>query len=647
MLAAMHPMITRARVIATAGILGALTVALYAHTVEYPFVRWDDGLLIYDNPAIRTVSSHTLKTIFTTYDPELYIPITLLSYQLDFLMGGIDPAVYHLQNILWHLLNGILMTTLLSALLHKRSGTEDAWPAGFALLLGCLFVVHPMHVETVVWASARKDLLSTFFALSTMITMLQWIDRRRRSWYYASLVLFAMGLMSKVTILLLPIALFALDLWMKRQIDRDAITEKIPFALLSIVFGVIGIFGKASQLTTFGLGETVLVVIKSIMFTLLKWFWPIGLSVLYPFNEAVDIASGAFLAPISGTVLLAVAIAAIAKRRRSLTPLLCTALFLLALLPSLLNFAKGGTIYLTSDRYAYFASMGMLLGIGTIANAYAPYRRVFAGLLIGIVTACMILAYRQTTTLSGSEALFRNVLAYYPDAYVAHNNLANFVSERARAEGNIAAALENYTQALKINERLAPSAARDAGRSKILSNMASALRQSGDLASAELRYREAMRWSPTNPYAIMGLGILSASKGDALQAERMYRIVLQSAPRFSPGYLNLGSLYAAQGKSEDALRAFDQALAIDPFLPQAHFNRGVVLQKLGQLAQARIAYMNSIDLAPSFVAARINLGILEGNSGKTAAAIEQFEAVLRLDPDNIRAKQALKQLQSN
>jgi tetratricopeptide (TPR) repeat protein len=424
------------------------------------------------------------------------------------------------------------------------------------------------------------------------------------------------------------------------------LVEKVPYLLLSILFGIIAIFGKTTQLQSFPLWKTCLVMVKAIMFTIGKWILPIHLSVLYPFYESVTITSPAFALPILGLFGLLALLGFFSFRYRTLYPLLCAALFLLPLLPSLLNFSKGGLIYITSDRYAYLPSLGMLLGIMLVMERLfrMKERSTVTGMILVIFTATA-LAQTQTKVWAGSEPLFRNVLRSYPESHIAHNNLANFLSEKARAEGNIDTAIEEYKRALETNGMMQKSFERDNAQSKILSNMASAYRQSGDISSARKYYEEALRMNAINPYALVGLGIIAGIEGNRTESERIYISAITTAPRFSPAYLNLGSLYASIGKYPEALAAFDTAIEIDPFLPQAHFNRGVILQKVGRLADALNAYRTAVNLAPHFVAARINLGILEANRGNTDEAIRQFESILQIDPQNRKAKEALEQLQ--
>lgn len=649
------PVPTKTHTLTVIGVLFALVFLVYGRTIDYPFVRWDDGLLIYDNPAIRAISFKTLGMLFSTYDPELYIPLTLLSYQYDFLIGGIDPSIYHLQNILWHAMNAALVTWLLSWLLLLHGTADDRRQLQqIALALGALFAVHPMNVEAVAWASARKDLLSTFFALGSILAYLEWNTVERKRWYYASLVLFAFGLLCKVTILTLPLMLLMLDLWSKRHIHTHLLLEKIPFFALSMVFALVAIFGKAGQIASVSPMETILVAGKAIVFTLQKWFVPIGLSVLYPFNDVIALSDPRFILPLLSLLGLFGLLGLLALQKRTHAPLLCFLFFLFALAPSLLNFAKGGTYYITSDRYAYLPSVGILIGLGVgvlhflrrDALQVRLYRKRWVfGVALFVLLISITLSIRQTKTWASSEALFTNVLEHYPASHVAHNNLAHSFLERAKAEDNLAKAIAEYGQALMIAEDLpGPSGSTDPVRSKILSNLASALRQKGDVLVAISRYEESLRADPSNPYAYLGLGIVAATEGRMGEAESQYQIVLRISPKFTPAYLNLGALYSATGRLEEALVAFDRGIAIDPFTPQAHYNRAVVLQKMNRMTEARAAYAKAIDLAPSFVAARINLGILEANRGHRKEAIAEFQEVLRYDPGNVRATEALRQL---
>ena len=166
------------------GLIIVLTLLVYGKSLGNAFVRWDDSMLIYENPIVREISWKSLKAAFTTYDPELYIPLTFLSYQIDYAIGGMHPFGFHLTNLVLHTLNAVLVFFLLQLLLSgnnpplplKGEGRVRVAGRGTAFLVALLWAIHPLNTEAVVWASARKDVLSTFFFLGSLCTYLKWRD---------------------------------------------------------------------------------------------------------------------------------------------------------------------------------------------------------------------------------------------------------------------------------------------------------------------------------------------------------------------------------------------------------------------------------------------------------------------------------------
>ena len=149
--------------------------AVYGTSLRNGFISIDDPLLIIDNPDIRQISGESLRSIFSRFDPELYMPLTFLTYQLEYAFGGLYPFTFHFFSLLLHILNAFFVYLLL----RKLTGTSILSFVG-----GLLFLVHPLHTEAVVWASAHKDLLSATFFLSTLLTYLSFTKTGRRRVYY-------------------------------------------------------------------------------------------------------------------------------------------------------------------------------------------------------------------------------------------------------------------------------------------------------------------------------------------------------------------------------------------------------------------------------------------------------------------------------
>lgn len=624
-----------------------LAFLIYGVSLTNVFVRWDDGLLIYENPAIRAITPHTLKTIFTTFDPELYIPLTFFTYQIDYLIGGTNPALYHLQSLLWHIGNALLIVWMTSLLLSREPNPEARIPNPFALLMGLLFLVHPLHTEAVAWASARKDVLSTFFFLSSIIEYLRYRTEEgkaaRLTALVPSLVLFLCGLLAKVTVITLPVVLLLIDFFRHRRWSLSMFLEKIPFFVLSAIFGIVAWIGKTGVIASSNLSEKILMAPRSAIFYLEKIFVPIKLSVLYPFAGDVTLQRTDILVPFLLFLVLIVLTLVTLKWTRAI--FFCIVFYLVTVSPTLGNFAKGDFLYFASDRYAYVPSIGIILLVilllSAITQGNEQAKRWGIGASIAVVTVFSIGSFLQSLVWKDSATLFGHALALYPESYVAENNLGNVW----RTQGDEAQAIAAYEQALAIMERYGrkgPGLLR--AQSKTLSNLASAKREQGDIASAQATYAKALALSDTNEFALLGLGIIAGQMGNLDEAERYYRQAIADNPSFATAQLNLGALLVQTGRIDEGIAAYRSALSQNPFFPQAHFNLAVALEKAAKPAEAEEAYRAAINAQPRYTAARINLGILLYDDHRVMEAKEQFESILQYDPGNRRAQSALSQI---
>ena len=336
-------------------------LAIYGTSLRNGFVTFDDGMLITDNSAIREITPASLKAIFTHYDPELYIPLTFFSYQLDFQLGGEQPFIFHLDNLLLlllHTINALLVCWLFYLL---SFGRKD-----LALVAGIIFAAHPIQTEAVAWAAARKDVLSSLFFLLSLIGYLYYRSEENRRFYWWSIVAFLLGLLAKVSVIMLPAVLFLLDWREGRRWGRTMLLEKVPYVVLCVLFGIIAIFGKTDLLSKTSLWTKALLACRSSVFYLQKFFWPSGFSVLYPYDGPVSLAATGFL--LSMVVLVLLLFSALWTIRWTKEIAFGLAFYFVMLLPTFTNLAKNGDIYLASDRYAYLPNIGILWGYSLACN---------------------------------------------------------------------------------------------------------------------------------------------------------------------------------------------------------------------------------------------------------------------------------------
>ncbi len=607
----------------------ALTFLIYGWSLKDEFVRWDDGMLVYENPAIREISPASIAHIFTSYDPELYIPLTFFTYQIDYQLSGQNAFLYHLDNLVLHTLNALLVGCLLY-LLSKRP-----W---VGLLCGLLFAVHPLHTEAVEWVSARKDVLSTFFFLLSLIGYLYWRGRGGAKTYWLSVAAFALGLMAKVMVITLPVILLLLDWHEGRKWDWRMLKEKTPYIAVAVAFGIIGLFGKRGVIQSSSTIAKILMAGKSAVFYLQQIVWPLHFSLLYPYTKAIVITSPDFYIPV--IVLLVIAALAVYSLTYTRDIFFALAFYFITVAPTFLNFAKGGDldIYFASDRYAYVPSIGIFFLLGVVLWHLVEWKKTMNALMAWVSAAVALLlvaglsakAYAQSLVWKNTETLFENVLTLYPESsYVAHNNLGNVY----RLKGEYDKAIVEYQKSIAIR-----------AHPKTISNLGAMYRKLGRIDDALAEYRQALSIDPNSKEAHFGLGIVYAQEKQWSDAVAEYQKALLIDPQYVDAYTNLGSALMEEGNTADAIVAYRKALAIDSYFTDAQYNLAVALTKDNQPAEAISHYERVVAVAPSFTPARINLGVLYFHEGRAQDARRQFEAILVYDPENAAAQSALAQL---
>ena len=212
-------------------ILALTTLMAFWQVRSFGFLNYDDPGYVSQNPNVQKgLSPHGIAWAFTTLQQYNWHPLTWLSHMLDFSLFGANPHCHHFTNLLLHILNTLLLFTVL------RQMTAKLWPSAF---VAAAFAMHPLHIESVAWISERKDVLSTFFWFLTMICYTGYVRRPNFLRYLLTLLCFAFGLMSKPMLVTLPFVLLLLDYWplnrFQLKILPRLVWEKLPFFALSIV----------------------------------------------------------------------------------------------------------------------------------------------------------------------------------------------------------------------------------------------------------------------------------------------------------------------------------------------------------------------------------------------------------------------------
>src|SRR5207249_1919349 len=362
-------------------LVALVTLAAFLPTLHNQFVNWDDDVNFLDNPHYRGLGWSQLRWMWTTFHMAHYIPLTWMTLGMDYLLWGMNPVGYHLTSLLLHVTSAVVVFFLarrfLTLALPRASGRGHALTvsAGFAALV---FAIHPLRVESVAWATERRDVLSGLFYLLTLLMYLRACERDapgRRS-YWLSVALFGCALLSKSMAVSLPVVLLILEVYPLRRLGgslgwsrasaRRVYVEKIPFVLLAAAASAIALMAQLSNRGMVSVAhlsalDRLAVSTYGLSFYLWKTVVPLDLSPLYMLPQTVNPAATPFIVSYGG--VLAVTAIALALRRR------CPGLpaawleYVVVLLP-VLGIAQNGP-QIAADRYTYLAAPGWaILGRG-------------------------------------------------------------------------------------------------------------------------------------------------------------------------------------------------------------------------------------------------------------------------------------------
>ncbi|MED5261165.1 MAG: tetratricopeptide repeat protein [Myxococcota bacterium] len=529
-------------------LLVVATLAVYLQSLGFDFIAFDDDRYILRNPEIQNgLTLESARWAFTTGYEGAWQPLTWMSFMLDFELFGLEPAGYHATNVLFHVLNTLLVYAVFFFL------TRRPLPSA---AVAALFGLHPLHVESVAWVAERKDVLSGFFGLLSLWAYGAYARGRQRSGYLLlSLLALALGLMSKPMLVTLPFLFLLLDYWPlgrfpallgREESDEPRVenpgifgpwtilVEKIPFFLL------IGAASWTALRVHENLGAlelTVLVplhlrianAIVSYAIYAAKAVVPMNLGLFYPhpYLETTGGEPWSFFA-IAGAsiVLLVVTGVAVAWARRAPYVIVGWLWFLGSLVPTigLVAFGTHGM----ADRFTYLPLVGLAVAVAFGLDAIATHwvtRRPPLARPLGAAALSVLLAYGvagawQTRHWKDSISIFSHTLEASPRSAVIHFNLANELKAARRTE----AAIRHYRNAVDIHP----------GYNRARFNMANTLRSRGDADGAIAESRLLVLRDPGFTRAVFALAATLESEGRLVDALDVYEAAARRLPGFRP-----------------------------------------------------------------------------------------------------------------
>ncbi|MBC8433220.1 MAG: tetratricopeptide repeat protein [Desulfobacterales bacterium] len=506
--------------------LALATLAVYWQVQNHDFVNFDDDIYVTANRHVQEgLTPESIMWAFTTTYAANWHPLTWISHMLDYEIYGLNPGGHHLTNLLLHLTN----TLLLFIILGKMTGA--LWRSAF---VAALFALHPLHVESVAWVSERKDVLSTFWGMLSLLAYHCYVKKPRLSSFFLIIVFFTLGLMAKPMLVTLPFVLLLLDYWPLKRYQCNAdrqregedkrflasgdifklIWEKVPLFILVVISSILTFMaqsgmGAVRSLEVFSLKVRVANAFVSYVSYVVKAIWPVNLGVFYPhIGELLPWWQAV------GSAVLIAAVCFWAVRMSKKHPyVLVGVLWYLGTLVPVIGLVQVGKQAL-ADRYTYVPLIGIFIivawGVPEILPKWRRRKIWLAVLATASLTILMTLTWHQVRYWKNSIVLFEHSIRVAVNNYQPHWNLGVALAE----EGRIDEAINHYLEVLRMKP----------DHHKAHNNLGIAFIIKGDINGAVAHFQEALRIKPDHENARKNLKKIldNQQKGELLINDHRY-----------------------------------------------------------------------------------------------------------------------------
>ena len=585
-------------------LVAAVPLAVYMSVGQNSFINIDDPDYVANNIHVQGgLTMNSVRWAFQTFHSSNWHPLTWLSHELDGQLYRAKPMGHHLTNLAFHIANTVLLFMLLVNL------TGRLWAAAWVALL---FGVHPMHVESVAWIAERKDVLCGFFFLLTLLAYARYVELvkspGRKCWpvHGLTLLLFALGLMSKPMVVTLPCILLLLDFWPFQRFKRDdlrwavlkpLLVEKVPFFVLSALSCWVTMKAQAAAMNSGAncpLATRLAHLPVSFAWYLFKLVWPVDHSIYYMMHgpDSFETVLGALvvLGLVSGLVLW--------QGRRRPFLMVGWLWFVVMLVPVVGVVQVGSQAY--ADRYSYLPYIGLFIMLAWGLPAWLEARRWPKVLLwlpaVATVAVCCQMTVAQVHVWHTAESLFKQSVDQdnqNEEAWILYGLAYNHA-------GNPDGALDCLHHALAIN--------------------------------------------PGNAESYEFLGRLLAARERYDESHAAFENALRLAEQgLSPaGYKYLGAriqkdqadMYLKAGQTHEAIASLEASVDLQPAQPLVQIVLGKTYLEDNQVAKAETAFKSGIELLGLEVVsveAEMGLATIDGSRGNNAGAMAHYRRVLSLD----------------
>ncbi len=559
-----------------------VTVIVYSKFAFFGHISWDDPEMVFKN---RLVKNFDLKALFTNHFVGNYIPVTMLLHSISWFLFENNDGGHHLMNILFHLLNGILVYQL-----GKRLFKNDI----ISTIGAIVFLLHPLQTESVAWISELKNILSATFYLAGMLSYLNFLEHSNKKDYILCFLYFVLGCLSKSSVVVFPLSLICMDLIVRQKFTFNYLLPKIPFFIISILIGVINIKTQAADLFInhaheFPYYQRIGLAGFALLKYLFLFLFPLNLSVIYPYPEIKTqvIVLGFFVLCLIGALLVLL----IKRKKTNSTALVLFILVNLILVLQILPF--GEVLY--ADRYLYVPLIGFGWLTGLLLSNLKTYTTVVSVILLLFFS---VFTFARTSAWKSGIVLYEDILKKYPDQFIALNSAgveSMFLNEDAKA-------LEYLNKAVEVAPR----------NYKGFYNRGLLYLKNKEPKLAIKSFNQTL---DLYNYAKAYTGRASAyyMLGDIPKAINDANLALQSDPNNAKAHFVLANCYNDMNRLNDALKEYNKSIELNSLEPDFYFKRAITHGKNQDFTSCLNDLLLCIQLNPNYYEAYYWKGVAKIN----------------------------------
>lgn len=637
-----------------AGIIAVCALIAFLPGFQNGYV-WDDMFYIVNNEDLRQVSFKNFKTLISNYYLGNYHPLTMLTYYFEYSLVKDTAWVYHFNNTVIHIINSILVFKVVNKLSKNFL---------IGAITSVLFAIHPLHVESVVWAAERKDVLYTLFLLLSFWQYLRYVDgldnqgvtnwKSKNLWY--ALGLFILSCLSKGMAVILPVVFLITDYFLlnRKQIVKIGI-EKAPFFIVSLITGIISIKAQsdaganASKVISdaYSFSERFFMINYGVLYYWIKMVLPTNLIAFYPYpQKSTGTIPSIYYSAFVGVLVLAITLFWAGRKNKLVW--WGGLYFLIVIFPVSQVLPVGSA--LMADRYFYVSSIGPLVILAVLANRLyqkAATNKFMLGIGAVLLLGLTFLSFNQSTKWKDTLTLFTPIYEKYPTDPMVTSNMgwywfgkkdnekAKFYFEETNKttfktadvhtalgqiyfdEKKYDLTVDNFEAALKIKPKemqnlhwMLGAAYYYTGKYNIaIDESMIALEKSGN----------------KNQFAQNIMGLCLAKQGKEDEAMKRYQTAMNLDVKFADPHINISTILNHKGDHEGEIRELEKAIKIDPKATVAFKNLGVAYKAKGDWQNAVKAWQKGSLADKKDGSFDYNIGLEYGQHGDFPNGIKAMQ----------------------